>query len=126
MRGRFDIGRLLIALALIVQIFAPVGSNAAVLRLAFDPLVDIIVCAQDQANLDRREGSDKVLAHRGDACGLCQLVAAGGYAPPPPLFEPHAPPPVPAAEPAWTFLDEAPGSAPVHEHRRARAPPALS
>lgn len=122
MSGRFDIGRVLIALALIVQIFAPVGSNAAVLRMAFDPLVDIIVCAEDQTTLDRREGSDKILAHRGDACGLCQLVAAGGYAPPPMPVVVQLPASV-ASLAEWKVAVEVVVTSRLLDHIRGRAPP---
>lgn len=122
MKRRIDIGRILIALALIVQIVAPVASNAAVLRMAFDPLVDIIVCEQDQTALDRREGSDKILSHRGDACGLCQLATAGGYAPPPtptPLVLPAAV----ATRAEWHARVEAVVGPRLLDHIRGRAPP---
>ncbi|NLH81790.1 MAG: DUF2946 domain-containing protein [Phyllobacteriaceae bacterium] len=122
MKRRIDIARVLIALALIVQIVAPVASNAAVLRMAFDPLVDIIVCEQDRDAVDRREGSDKILSHRGNACDLCRLANAGGYAPPPEpivLLLPAAA--VGHAE--WRVSVEAVVGPRLLDHIRGRAPP---
>ena len=126
MSGRsVHIGRLLIALAMIVQIFAPVGSSAAMMRMTFDPLVDIIVCAQDQVTLDRRTTVDPVVVRQGDACGLCQLVAAGGIAPPPAIALP--PMPTPAGRIVQWRLDVEAVVAPrLLDHIRGRAPPALS
>jgi len=122
-RGRIDIGRVLIVLALIVQIVAPVGSNAAVLRMAFDPLVDIIVCAQDQDAFDRREGSDKILARHGDACGLCRLAAPGGYAPPPVPTVVALPAFAVVAREQWRVAVEAVVGPRLLDHIRGRAPP---
>jgi len=119
------IGRLLVALALIVQIWAPVGSSVAMIQQAFDPLVGIIVCAHDQEIVDRQTSPDPLLAHHGDACGLCQLVAAGGYAPPPAVVQAVVP-----AERArrieWRFTDEPVALARQLDHIRGRAPPSFS
>jgi hypothetical protein len=116
---------LLIVLALIVQILAPVGSGAASVRLAFDPLVDIIVCAQDQDTVDRRDATNPVALHHGDACGLCRLAAPGGFAPPVEIA--LAPPPVETARPAaWRIAVEAVVLPRLLDRIRARAPPSLS
>ena len=123
LRNAFEI--LLVVLALIVQILAPVGSSAASIRLAFDPLVDIIVCAQDQDAFDRREGSDKILARHGDACGLCRLAAPGGYAPPPvPIVV--ALPTFAIAREQWRVAVEAVVGPRLLDHIRGRAPPSLA
>ena len=122
---RTAVARLLIALALIVQIWAPVGSSAAMVRAAFDPLVDIIVCAQDQEVVDRKASPDPLAVHHGDACGLCQLVAAGGHAPPPAIVALEVP-----AETArlvdWRRTHEPVALASRLAHIRGRAPPTLS
>lgn len=125
MRCPVRIGRLLVALALIVQIIAPVGANAAMMRMTFDPLVDIIVCAQDQVSLDRRNGVDPVVVRHGDACGLCQLVAAGGVAPPPPIDTLITPTPT-ARIVQWRITVEAVVAPRLLDHIRGRAPPTLS
>ena len=111
--------------ALIVQIFAPVGSHAAVMRMAFDPLVDIIVCAQVQITLDRRAGSDQTLAHRGDACGLCRLTADGGYAPPPVPIAISLPAAV-VRHADWRAQVETVVRPRLLDHIRGRAPPILA
>lgn len=126
MNLRIGLGRFLVTLALIVQILAPVGANAAVMRLAFDPLVDIIVCAQDQDVVDNRLDIDPAILHHGDACGLCQLVAAGGYAPPvliPSLVEPAS---SVARFADWRISVERIVGPRLLEHIRGRAPPFVS
>lgn len=124
-RLRTTFETLLIVLALIVQILAPVGSGAASVRLAFDPLVDIIVCAQDQDTVDRRDATNPVALHHGDACGLCRLAAPGGFAPPVEIA--LAPPPVETARPAaWRIAVEAVALPRLLDRIRARAPPSLS
>ncbi len=117
--------RILIALALIVQIFAPVGSSAAMVQAAFDPLVDIIVCAQDQDVVDRQAGMDPVVLNHGDACGLCQITAAGGLAPPPDLAVAFGPTTATRAV-HWRVTVEAVVAPRLLDHIRGRAPPALS
>lgn len=80
---RTIVARLFFALALIVQIIAPVASSVAMVTAATDPLIGIVVCGEDLAILDRQSGDAPLLAHHGDACALCQLVAGDGFAPPP-------------------------------------------
>lgn len=123
LRNTFE--ALLIVLALIVQILAPVGSSAASVRLAFDPLVDIIVCAQDQEAVERRDATNPAALHHGDACGLCRLAAPGGFAPPVEIG--LAPPPVERFRPAeWRIAVEAIVLPRLLDRIRARAPPSLS
>jgi len=120
-RGRIDIGRILIALALIVQIFAPVASNASIVRAAFDPLADVVFCHVDPtATAD--DGSSPVVDRHGFACDFCQLAGAGG----------HAPPPLPTAVPlptatlghaVWRVAVEAVVGPRLLDHIRGRAPP---
>lgn len=119
------IGRLLVALALIVQIWAPVGSSAAMIQAAFDPLVGIIVCSHDQEIVDRQTSPDPLLAHHGDACGLCQLVAAGGYAPPPSSAQVVLPTER-ARRAEWLLAEESVAVTRQLDHIRGRAPPHFS
>lgn len=119
------IARLFFALALIVQIVAPVRSSVAMVTAATDPLIGIVVCGEDLAILDRQNGSDPLLAHRGDACSLCQLVAGDGFAPPPPT--PVAADPVVVTRAiAWRLDVEPIAVARLLDHIRGRAPPVFS
>lgn len=120
-----SIGRFLFTLALIVQIVAPVRASVAMVTVATDPLIEIVVCGADQQVLDRRSGHDPIAANRGAACALCQIVAASGFAPPPPA-------PIVTIEiaihPASTWVARVePIVASRHLDRiRARAPPIIS
>lgn len=122
---RVGITRVLVALALIVQIFAPVGATASVMRVAFDPLVDIITCSQDLEIVDRRDGAARTKAHHEDACELCQLVAPGGLAPAVHVVMPL--PPAGSWTPArWFVIVETVVKPRLLDHIRGRAPPAFS
>jgi hypothetical protein len=123
---RTTIARFLIALALIVQIIAPVGSSVAMVIAATDPLVDIIVCAHDFAVVDRQGKSDPAAAHHGDACGLCQLVAGGGFAPPPEAPIVILASAVAVDEADWARRVEPVAAARLLDHIRGRAPPRFS
>lgn len=119
------IARVLIALALIVQIWAPVGSSVAMIRAAVDPLLDSVVCVHDQDGSDSRNRTDPLLQHHGDPCGLCQLVAGAGFAPPPeaPALN------IPDGRPRltdWAIRVEFVAAARLLDQIRGRAPPTLS
>ncbi|WP_026190456.1 DUF2946 family protein [Methylobacterium sp. WSM2598] len=113
---------LLCWLAVIVQIIAPGGATAAVVRATFDPFARLVICGPDHHSGASRDRPEAPPALHGDPCGLCQLVAAGGFAPPsvaPALPCPHPPGRVAAR----------PRLAPLARRRRldwirARAPPA--
>lgn len=124
-RARTAIGRLLIALALIVQIWAPVGSSVAMVTAATDPLAGALVCAEHVGGLTDDRGGDPADAHFGEACALCQLVAGGGFAPP--VEPPQLAVPAQYARPAaWTGRIQPVAVARLLDHIRGRAPPALS
>lgn len=125
MNRRGAIGRLLVVLALIVQIVAPVGSTAAMMRVTFDPLVDIVVCSHDQDVVDRRDGAGETARHHGDACGLCQLVAPGGHAPPVQTVT-FALPVAEVRHAQWRMAIETVVVPRLLDHIRGRAPPTLS
>ncbi len=120
------IGRLLIALALIVQIVAPVASSLAMVTAATDPLVDIVVCGEDLAVLDRQGKIDPALLHHGDACALCQLVTGGGFAAPPAAASLAAPPAFVARAADWVRRVEPIVATRLLDHIRGRAPPTFS
>lgn len=120
---RSTVARLLIAFALIVQIWAPVGSSRMVIAQAFDPLADVVLChvepdAADGVSLD---GS---ASHGYGHCDLCQLATNVGFTPSAPtvvgLVEPHG---VAAAH--WAVAVEAIVDGRILARIRGRAPPAL-
>ncbi len=117
--------RLLVALALIVQIFAPVGAGAAMMRMTFDPAAGAQICVHDEDGADLSGDTDHGLARHGEACGLCQLVAAGGHAPPVFVQIPVDVPPATAIV-AWRLVVEAVVAERHLDQIRGRAPPALS
>lgn len=119
------IGRLLITLALIVQIVAPVGSSVAMVTAATDPLADVVLCITDHAQPGDRSDGDPLASHHRDACALCQLVNGGGFAPPPLS-------PIVAIDPEigpatfWSVHVEPIAVARLLDQIRGRAPPAFS
>ena len=76
--ARNFVARLLVALALIVQIAAPVVANTSMVTAAADPLAGAWICGHDGTTPD--DGSPGA-----DACRLCDLVCHGnGFAATPP------------------------------------------
>lgn len=122
MRGHFGIGRVLIVLALIVQIFAPVASSASMVRAAFDPLAEATLCVHDAESAAGDDGSAPHLDRHRLVCDFCQLASAGGYAPPPPPIQPASP--VAAAVASdWRLTVEAVVGPRLLDQIRGRAPP---
>ncbi|MDK9695688.1 MAG: DUF2946 family protein [Siculibacillus sp.] len=122
--SRAIVARLLFALALIVQIVAPVRSSVAMVSAAVDPFAVAFVCGLDHGDPDDATG-DPPGSHSGDACALCQLVQSGGFAPPPPppSFAP-ASTLVRAAD--WSVRVEPVANARLLDRIRGRAPPVFS
>ena len=71
--ARTIVARLLVVLALIVQIVAPTAASVAMVTATTDPLAGAWICGHDGATPD--EGSPTA-----DACRLCDLVCHGGSA----------------------------------------------
>lgn len=124
MKGRIDIGRVLIALALIVQIFAPVASNTSMVRATLDPVAEALLC-HDDGTSPGDEGSLPVADHHRHACDFCQLATAGGYAPPPAAAVLLLPSTV-AGLIDWRVTVEAVVGPRLLDHIRGRAPPILA
>lgn len=77
--ARTIVARLLVVLALIVQIVAPTAASVAMVTAAADPLAGAWICGHGGA-LSDEEGTPTA-----DACRLCDLVChGGGYAAVPP------------------------------------------
>lgn len=113
--ARIIVARLLVALALIVQIVAPVRASVSMVAAATDPLAGYTICGHGAPS--------PADAPNGDACRLCDLVCHGaGFASIPPAPQISAPftvviavlLPLASSEP----LDE-----PTPRHRFARGPP---
>jgi hypothetical protein len=111
-------------IALMVQIFAPVGAIWAMTQ-ASDPLAGAPICAHIDDGAAPSTDPAAPASSQHDCCPLCQFAHSG--------VAPLAPPPAPparAAEPhrliSWSVV-----CAPVRDsaeasHRQARAPPSFA
>lgn len=78
--ARTIVARFLVALALIVQIVAPVRASVSMVGALVDPLAGVTLCGHDLPSSDRPGDID--------ACRLCDLVCHGaGFAAAPPAPE---------------------------------------
>ena len=117
------VARLLIALALTVQVWAPVGSSRMVVAQVFDPLADVELCHFDP-DAAAAPGDTGPLTHGWSHCDLCQLAASGGYTPVEPAVVGLVEAPVSYVV-AWTIRVETVVDARFLARIRGRAPPAL-
>jgi hypothetical protein len=113
----------IVLIAVLVQIFAPIGATWAASIAASDPLHAAAICHGDAASVPNpSDQSGKPRAH--DCCSVCNVVHTGG-----PVDAPQATVAAPwrhAARVAW--LDMAPDlfSSRPGSHAQARAPPLLT
>lgn len=125
MSFRTAVARLLIALALIVQIWAPVGSSVMMVAAATDPLAGEVFCQHDQdGNLLDASTADPA-SHALKHCDLCQLAATGGWTPEAPAVVGLVEEPV-ARVATWVVRVEIVVDARFLERLRGRAPPSLA
>ena len=117
-----SVARLLIALALIVQIWAPIGSSTMMVAAATDPFADAVVCVHDDDGT-APAGTDAA-THVVPHCDLCQLAATGGWTPEAPTVVGLVDTPV-ARVADWTIRVEALVDARFLARLRGRAPPSL-
>jgi hypothetical protein len=114
----------IVLIAVLVQIFAPIGSTWAASIAASDPLSAAAIChGNAAATANQTDQSGQHRAHDG-CCSVCSVVHAGA-----PLDTPQAAVTTPhryAARVVW--LDAAPDlfSSRPGSHAQARAPPAFS
>ena len=111
----------IVLIAVLVQIFAPIGATWAASIAASDPLHAAAICHGDAVPLPNDQ-SGQPQAH--DCCSICNVVHTGG-----PVAAPQAAVATPwrhAARVAW--LDLAPDrfSSRAGSHAQARAPPSFS
>jgi hypothetical protein len=113
----------IVLIAVLVQIFAPIGATWAASIAASDPLHAAAICHGNAASVPG--SSDQSGQTRGhDCCSVCNVVHTGG-----PVGAPQAAVAAPwrhTARVAW--LDAAPDlfSSRAGSHAQARAPPSIS
>ncbi|HEV7411091.1 MAG TPA: DUF2946 family protein [Bradyrhizobium sp.] len=123
MRRRLEKFLPIVLIAVLVQIFAPIGATWAAAIAASDPLHAAVICHGDAASVPNpSDQSGQPRAH--DCCSVCNVVHSGG-----PVGAPQAAVATPyrqAAHVAW--LDAAPDlfSSRAGSHAQARAPPFIS
>jgi hypothetical protein len=124
MRGRLEKFLPIVLIAVLVQIFAPIGATWAASIAASDPLHAAAICHGNAGSVpNQSDQSGQHRAHDG-CCSVCSVVHTGA-----PVATPHAAFTTPtrhAERVIW--LDTAPdlfGSR-AGSHAQARAPPSLS
>ena len=67
----------IIAVALLAQIYAPVGAGFAMARASSDPLFQTAICGQGQAPSDNGAPAPGNPTSHDDCCALCHFVHSG-------------------------------------------------
>lgn len=116
--------RLLIALALIVQIWAPIGSSVMMVSAATS-LDGFEICRHDADGNALDPSGAGSASHALDHCDLCQLAATGGWTPDAPVVAGPVEQPV-ARLVAWGIRVEIVVDARFLARLRGRAPPSLA
>jgi hypothetical protein len=113
----------IVLIAVLVQIFAPIGATWAASIAASDPLHAAAICHGDAASVpDPSDQSGQPRAH--DCCSVCNVVHTGG-----PVGAPQATAATPshhAARVAWPDMAPDLFSSRAGSHAQARAPPSIS
>jgi hypothetical protein len=114
----------IVLIALLVQIFAPIGATWAASIAASDPLHAAMICSADMASTTGP--SDQTGQHRAHegCCSVCSVVHSGAPVDPPQAFV--AASYRPFLRVVWR--DSAPelSGARAGSHAQARAPPSIS
>jgi hypothetical protein len=113
----------IVLIAVLVQIFAPIGATWAASIAASDPLHGAVICHGDAASTSSIDQSAQHRAHDG-CCSVCSVVHTGAPVDPP--LAAFATPWRHAERVVW--LDPAPDlfSSRAGSHAQARAPPSFS
>ena len=125
MSFRTAVARLLIALALIVQIWAPVGSSVMMVAAATDPFADALICQHDEDGNPLDASGSTPASHALKHCDLCQLAASGGWTPQAPVVAGLVEEPV-ARVTTWFVRVQVVVDARFLERLRGRAPPSFA
>jgi hypothetical protein len=114
----------IVLIAVLVQIFAPIGATWAASIAASDPLQSAVICHGNAASVPNpSDQSGQHRAHEG-CCSVCSVAHTGAPVDPPPAA--IAVPRRHAERVVW--LDTAPDlfSSRAGSHAQARAPPSFS
>jgi DUF2946 family protein len=113
----------IVLIAVLVQIFAPIGATWAASIAASDPLHGAVICHGNAASTSSTDQSGQSRAHDG-CCSICSVVHTGA-----PVDPPQAAFTIPYRQAErLVWLDTAPDlfSSRAGSHAQARAPPRLT
>ena len=111
-------------IALLVQVYAPVGSSLAMARASSDPIFAATIC-DHASDADGQSHAPGLPLSHNDCCPLCQFVHSGA-APLAPLLAVVVPQIRPAIRADWVFLAERQTYGAQRSRAQARAPPSIS
>lgn len=114
----------IVLLALVVQIFAPIGACWAASIAASDPLAAAVICHGNDASPNGQSDQNNHRAHNG-CCSVCSVLQTGVPVDVPQLaatvsFERQA------TRVLWTAFSPERFSSRAGSHAQARAPPSIS
>ena len=124
MRTRLNKFLPIVLLALVVQIFAPIGACWAASIAASDPLAAAVICHGNGGSANGQSDQTGHRAHDG-CCSVCSVLQTGAPVDVPQIsaaisFE------SPAAPVVWTEFTPARFASRAGSHAQARAPPTVS
>jgi Protein of unknown function (DUF2946) len=124
MRARLKRFLPIVVLALVVQIFAPIGACWAASIAASDPLAAAVICHGNGASPNGPSDQTNHRAHDG-CCSVCSVLQTGA-----PVDVPQIAAAItfvsPATRVVWTEFTPARFAARAGSHAQARAPPTVS
>jgi hypothetical protein len=125
MRQRFQKYLPIVLIALMVQIFAPIGACWAAAIAASDPLAAASICHDGASATGQQDNQTPPDSHRGGSCAICCLASAGA-AIDTPKIEAFAVPYRQTARVAWHDQAADIGASRTRSNAQARAPPSAS
>ena len=124
MRARLKRFLPIVLLALVVQIFAPIGACWAASIAASDPLAAAVICHGNAGSANGQSDPTGHRAHDG-CCSVCSVLQTGA-----PVDVPQIAAAItfvsPAAPVVWIEFTPAPFASRAGSHAQARAPPTVS
>ncbi len=114
----------IVLLALVVQIFAPIGACWAASIAASDPLAGAVICHGNGASQNGQSDQTNHRAHNG-CCSVCSVLQTGAPVDVPEIaaaiiFDRHA------EHVVWIEFTPEPFASRAGSHEQARAPPSIS
>jgi Protein of unknown function (DUF2946) len=125
MRQRFQKYLPIVLIALMVQIFAPIGACWAAAIAASDPLAAANICHDGASATGQKDNQTAPDGHRGGSCAICCLASAGA-AIDTPKIEAFAVPHRETARVAWHDQTADIAASRTRSNAQARAPPFAS